>query len=155
MGTSAPQARQHRREALKEADLIILAGSVCDFRLSYGRTLPRKAKIIAINRNKEQLFKVLFSFVAGLVSLDFPIPDSTCWPVYWLGRIATEAFHVSSSMDRCRIRTCSGSRRWRCRPTWPALWCSCRSAPTTTAGRPTGSPRSSSGTKKKKKPTSR
>lgn len=51
------QARQHRREALKEADLIILAGSVCDFRLSYGRTLPRKAKIIAINRNKEQLFK--------------------------------------------------------------------------------------------------
>lgn len=52
------QARQHRRDALKEADLIILAGSVCDFRLSYGRVLPRKAPIIAINRNKDQLYKV-------------------------------------------------------------------------------------------------
>ena len=52
------QARQHRRDALKEADLIILAGSVCDFRLSYGRVLPRKAPIIAVNRNKGQLHKV-------------------------------------------------------------------------------------------------
>ncbi len=52
------QARQHRRDALKEADLIILAGSVCDFRLSYGRVLPRKAPIIAVNRNKDQLHKV-------------------------------------------------------------------------------------------------
>nr|CAH0102816.1 unnamed protein product [Daphnia galeata] len=51
------QARQHRREALKEADLIILAGSVCDFRLSYGRVLPRKAPIIAVNRNKDQLHR--------------------------------------------------------------------------------------------------
>ncbi|KAI9556700.1 hypothetical protein GHT06_016491 [Daphnia sinensis] len=54
---SSLQARQHRRDALKEADLIILAGSVCDFRLSYGRVLPRKAPIIAVNRNKDQLCK--------------------------------------------------------------------------------------------------
>ncbi|XP_037784059.1 2-hydroxyacyl-CoA lyase 2-like [Penaeus monodon] len=51
------QMRQRRRDALKEADVIILAGAVCDFRLSYGRTLGRKAKIIAVNRNKEQLYK--------------------------------------------------------------------------------------------------
>ncbi|KAH9491389.1 hypothetical protein Btru_052296 [Bulinus truncatus] len=51
------QARQHRREALQEADLIVLAGAVCDFRLSYGRVLPRRTKIISINRNKEQLLK--------------------------------------------------------------------------------------------------
>lgn len=56
------QMRQRRRDALKEADVIILAGAVCDFRLSYGRTLGRKAKIIAINRNKEQLYKVRFAF---------------------------------------------------------------------------------------------
>lgn len=56
------QMRQRRRDALKEADVIILAGAVCDFRLSYGRTLGRKAKIIAINRNKEQLYKVCFAF---------------------------------------------------------------------------------------------
>ncbi|KAK3886330.1 hypothetical protein Pcinc_009506 [Petrolisthes cinctipes] len=54
---SAIQMRQRRREALKEADVVILAGAVCDFRLSYGRTLPRSAKIIAINRNREQLYK--------------------------------------------------------------------------------------------------
>ncbi|ROT78401.1 hypothetical protein C7M84_002879 [Penaeus vannamei] len=51
------QMRQRRRDALKEADVIILAGAVCDFRLSYGRTLGRKAKIIAVNRNKEQLYR--------------------------------------------------------------------------------------------------
>lgn len=53
------QARQYRKEALREADFVILAGSVCDFRLSYGRVLPRKVPIIAINRNKDQLYKVV------------------------------------------------------------------------------------------------
>lgn len=49
--------RQRRRNALAEADVVILAGAVADFRLSYGRVLKRKSKIIAINRSKEQLFK--------------------------------------------------------------------------------------------------
>ncbi|PVD33270.1 hypothetical protein C0Q70_04523 [Pomacea canaliculata] len=51
------QARQQRREALKDADLVILAGAVCDFRLGYGRVLNRRSKIIAINRDKDQLYK--------------------------------------------------------------------------------------------------
>ena len=37
--------RQARKEALREADLIILAGAVCDFRLDYGRSLNPKAKV--------------------------------------------------------------------------------------------------------------
>lgn len=49
--------RQARRDALKEADLVILGGSVADFRLSYGRVFSKKSKIIAVNRNKEQLNK--------------------------------------------------------------------------------------------------
>ena len=49
--------RQKRRDALKEADLVILAGTVCDFRLSYGRVLNRKSKIIAVNRDRTQLLK--------------------------------------------------------------------------------------------------
>ncbi|XP_050732912.1 2-hydroxyacyl-CoA lyase 2-like [Eriocheir sinensis] len=58
LGRKSPlQMRQKRRDALKEADCIILAGAVCDFRLSYGRVLGRKAKIIAINRNKTELYK--------------------------------------------------------------------------------------------------
>ncbi|PAV90826.1 hypothetical protein WR25_06263 [Diploscapter pachys] len=51
------QMRQNRRDALKEADLTILAGTVCDFRLSYGRVLSKKSKIVSINRNKSQLTK--------------------------------------------------------------------------------------------------
>ncbi|XP_076030219.1 2-hydroxyacyl-CoA lyase 2-like [Oratosquilla oratoria] len=51
------QMRQKRGEALKEADVIVLLGVVCDFRLSYGRTLSKNAKIIAVNRSKEQLYK--------------------------------------------------------------------------------------------------
>lgn len=49
--------RQKRRDALKEADVVLLLGTVCDFRLGYGRVLSRRSKIIAVNRNKEQLFK--------------------------------------------------------------------------------------------------
>lgn len=58
LGKKSPiQMRQQRRDALKEADLIILAGTVCDFRLGYGRSLNKRAKIIAVNRSKEQLMK--------------------------------------------------------------------------------------------------
>ncbi|KAM9099666.1 acetolactate synthase-like protein [Sarcophilus harrisii] len=56
LGQDSPlHIRQNRRDALKEADVVILAGAVCDFRLSYGRILNRSSKIIAINRDREQL----------------------------------------------------------------------------------------------------
>ena len=45
--------RQNRSQVLKEADLIILAGTVCDFRLSYGRSIGKQAKVISINRGKD------------------------------------------------------------------------------------------------------
>lgn len=51
------QMRHQRKEALKEADLVILAGTVCDFRLSYGRVLPRGVPVIAVNRDKDQLYR--------------------------------------------------------------------------------------------------
>lgn len=49
--------RQNRKDALREADLVILAGTVCDFRLGYGKVLSPKSKIIAVNRSKTQLYK--------------------------------------------------------------------------------------------------
>jgi acetolactate synthase-like protein len=52
------QMKHCRKDALKEADVVILAGTVCDFRLGYGSVLSKKSKIIAINRNKTQLLKV-------------------------------------------------------------------------------------------------
>lgn len=51
------QQRHNRRNALKQADLIILAGVPCDFRLDYGRHLSSKAKTIFINASKTDLFK--------------------------------------------------------------------------------------------------
>ncbi|KAA8593859.1 hypothetical protein FQN60_004693 [Etheostoma spectabile] len=58
LGKDSPlHIRQNRRDALKEADVVLLAGTVCDFRLSYGRVLNRRSKIIAVNRDKLQLMK--------------------------------------------------------------------------------------------------
>ena len=58
LGRNGPcHIRQKRKDALKEADLIVLAGVVCDFRLGYGRILNRKAKIVSVNRSKDQLYK--------------------------------------------------------------------------------------------------
>uniref|UniRef100_A0AC34R198 2-hydroxyacyl-CoA lyase 2 n=1 Tax=Panagrolaimus sp. JU765 TaxID=591449 RepID=A0AC34R198_9BILA len=51
------QMRQNRREALRDADVVILAGTVCDFRLGYGKVLSRKSKVISINRDYTQLTK--------------------------------------------------------------------------------------------------
>ncbi len=44
--------RHHRAKALKEADLVLLAGVPCDFRLNYGLAITRKAKLVAINRDE-------------------------------------------------------------------------------------------------------
>lgn len=56
---NALQIHHHRKEALREADLIVLAGVVCDFRLDYGRHLNRGAKKIAVNRSRRELRKNL------------------------------------------------------------------------------------------------
>ncbi len=56
---SRVQMRHHRKEALREADLILLAGVSCDFRLDYGRQLNRKAHKIAVSRKREELRKNL------------------------------------------------------------------------------------------------
>ncbi|CAD5220386.1 unnamed protein product [Bursaphelenchus okinawaensis] len=55
--SSQIQFRQNRRDALKEADVVVLAGTVCDFRLSYGKVLSSRCKVIAINRCRSQLTK--------------------------------------------------------------------------------------------------
>ena len=56
LGSRHPQfLRQCRKDALAEADVVILAGTVCDFRLDYGRSLSRRSKIVAVNRNADAL----------------------------------------------------------------------------------------------------
>jgi acetolactate synthase-1/2/3 large subunit len=51
-GTIPPDSPQFftrvRREAFKKADVVVLAGSVLDFRLNFGRSIPAEAKIIQL-----------------------------------------------------------------------------------------------------------
>ncbi len=51
------QYRHNRKEALREADVVILAGVPNDFRLEYGRHINSQAKVISINRSRTDLFK--------------------------------------------------------------------------------------------------
>ena len=51
------QARHSRRQALRGADLVILAGVPCDFRLDYGRQISNQAKLVAVNRDELEVSK--------------------------------------------------------------------------------------------------
>ncbi|HEX5717975.1 MAG TPA: thiamine pyrophosphate-binding protein [Thermoanaerobaculia bacterium] len=52
---SALQLRHKRKEALREADVVLLAGIPNDFRLDYGRHVNHKAFLISVNRSEEDL----------------------------------------------------------------------------------------------------
>jgi thiamine pyrophosphate-dependent acetolactate synthase large subunit-like protein len=45
-----------RREALREADVVILAGLPFDFRLDYGKSITSKATLISVNRDTHDLY---------------------------------------------------------------------------------------------------
>lgn len=58
LGAGHPlQMRHARKAALKQADLVILAGVPCDFRLDYGQNIARKAVLVAANRSEEEMQK--------------------------------------------------------------------------------------------------
>ena len=52
LGREHPLQRRHqRRQALRDADCVLLAGVPCDFRLDYGRHVRRSATLLAANRS--------------------------------------------------------------------------------------------------------
>jgi acetolactate synthase-like protein len=58
LGKAHPlQLRHARRQALREADLVMLAGVPADFRLDYGNHIPRRAVYISLNRSEVDLKK--------------------------------------------------------------------------------------------------
>lgn len=60
LGRQHPLLHLHeRKKALREADLILLAGVPCDFRLDYGSHLNRNAVKIVVNRHPGELRKNL------------------------------------------------------------------------------------------------
>jgi acetolactate synthase-1/2/3 large subunit len=57
LGRAHPLHMRHKRSrALREADLVILAGVPCDFRLGYGRQIGR-AILVSANRSEDDLTK--------------------------------------------------------------------------------------------------
>eukprot|EP00929_Paragymnodinium_shiwhaense_P118736 TRINITY_DN90648_c0_g1_i1.p1 TRINITY_DN90648_c0_g1~~TRINITY_DN90648_c0_g1_i1.p1 ORF type:complete len:696 (+),score=211.27 TRINITY_DN90648_c0_g1_i1:61-2148(+) len=61
--------RQNRGKALKNADLVVLVGTVVDFRMGYGKSLPppSKAKVVAVSRDDDhlELNRTLYAKLAG------------------------------------------------------------------------------------------
>lgn len=56
LGKDHPLQLRHKRKlALKEADVVILAGFPCDFRLDYGRSINARAVLISVNRSAHDL----------------------------------------------------------------------------------------------------
>lgn len=49
--------RHKRKEALREADCVLLCGVPCDFRLDYGRHIGRGAALVAANRSADEARK--------------------------------------------------------------------------------------------------
>ncbi len=55
LGREHPLQLHHlRRQAVKEADCVILAGTPCDFRLDYGRQIQQSSVLIAVNRSRKE-----------------------------------------------------------------------------------------------------
>ncbi len=91
LGGSDPlQMRHRRKDALREADLVILAGVPCDFRLDYGNHIGRRATLVSANRSREEIAKnrrpALAAlgapelFLRGLARLrPGPRPEWTAW----------------------------------------------------------------------------
>ncbi len=58
LGATHPLLLRHKRkEALREADCVLLCGVPCDFRLDYGRHIGRGAALVTANRSAAELKK--------------------------------------------------------------------------------------------------
>lgn len=56
LGADDPLLFRHaRKRALAEADLVLLAGIPCDFRLDYGRGIGARARLVSVNRSRGDL----------------------------------------------------------------------------------------------------
>jgi acetolactate synthase-1/2/3 large subunit len=78
--------RHRRRDALREADVVILGGVPCDFRLDYGRHLGRGAAVVAANRsradarrNRRPAVTAVTDPAAFLAALAGDAPDAAGW----------------------------------------------------------------------------
>jgi acetolactate synthase-1/2/3 large subunit len=94
LGANHPlQLRHQRKQALREADLVVLAGVPCDFRLDYGRHIAPSAALVALNRSDTDLRKNRRPDVAIKADPDLVLLDVA-------QRIGQHARKRGSSLDR-------------------------------------------------------
>ncbi len=89
----SPQLFIHaRRHALRQADVLILAGTPLDFRLNFGRELPAEAKIIQMDLDHTVIgqnrsadvglvgdLRVIFELLIEAVVAEYPTVRFTAW----------------------------------------------------------------------------
>jgi len=87
LGRHHPILRRHRRrEALRDADLVILGGVPCDFRLDYGRHIGRGSRVVAVNlsraearRNRRPAITAVGDPGCFVTALAWRAPDAAGW----------------------------------------------------------------------------
>ena len=86
------QLRHQRRNALREADCVLLAGVPCDFRLDYGKHVRRSATLVAMNRSARDARMNRRPDIAAIgdagLFLQALARDSTNRPERWAGWLA-------------------------------------------------------------------
>ena len=122
-----------RRDALKQIDCIVLAGTLLDFRMRFGQTIPADAKIIQLdmdatligqNRqadvplvgNLDCAFEMLLEEMKnGGVQLDYSVGAIPCArsrsPRRRKSRRSSTATRFPSTRNACAARSGTGSRR--------------------------------------------
>ena len=99
--------RHGRRDALKAADLVILAGVPCDFRLNYGLQINHAARMIAVNMNRNSLSMNRKPDVGihgdpgqALIQMAATgIPDREAW-ASWLQELREHDLRRDAAIDR-------------------------------------------------------
>jgi len=115
--------RHGRRDALGEADLVILGGVPCDFRLDYGRHLHRAAAVVAANlsradarRNRRPTVTAVTDPAAFIAALAATAPESAPWAAWaatlaardaerdaWIARMADDEAGQVNPLALCRV----------------------------------------------------
>ena len=98
-----------RKQALAQSDFVLLLGTPCDFRLSYGRILPKKGKksgakptIVAVNRSASELSlnaTKMYGLVPGFFALDL---QQVADPTIFLFMLVAE---LQKAQNNAEVRT--------------------------------------------------
>jgi thiamine pyrophosphate-dependent acetolactate synthase large subunit-like protein len=103
------QFRHRRKEALREADVALLAGIPCDFRLDYGRHIGRATELVTVNRSAADLRQnrrpaiavhadpgTFLRRLAALLGGAAPVPRREAWRAMLAGREAERESEIAA-----------------------------------------------------------